>query len=266
MERLQASYPQVLQSNASLLYGLAQAHRGAGELDKARHVLLLYVSQFSGTFEASLAFLERADLFFQENRVEEATKRMINANWSVTTMPELAHLAFLALRCGEHAMTVKDYPAALSLFQLVPPKAQLLRMQSEKLADLSERLARGSGRSLTARNRHQHTYLQTLQSQLSQQLNALESSEDYTPTFYLHYGQSLLFDTQFYKAWLVFEYIALKDEYPKKVREEAHYRWIVCAHQLEEWEEALTIARNFVDRYPESPLAPQASTSLPRRT
>jgi len=303
LERLQASYPQVLQSNASLLYGLAQAHRGAGELDKARDVLLLYVSQFSGTFEASLAFLERADLFFQENRVEEglqaidlfvassapeslkmqgnlkavqacltdnrieeATKRMINANWSVTTMPELAHLAFLALRCGEHAMTVKDYPAALSLFQLVPPKAQLLRMQSEKLADLSERLARGSGRSLTARNRHQHPYLQTLQSQLSQQLNALESSEDYTPTFYLHYGQSLLFDTQFYKAWLVFEYIALKDEYPKKVREEAHYRWIVCAHQLEEWEEALTIARNFVDRYPESPLAPQASTSLPRRT
>jgi len=295
LERLRTSHSQVLQSNASLLYGLAQAHRGAGDLGKAREVLLLYVSQFSGTFEASLAFLERADLFFLENSVEEgleaidlfvasnapeslkmqgtlkavqacltdnriaeATERMLKANWSITTMPELAHLAFLALRCGEHAMATGNYPAALKLFQLVPPKSQLLRMQTEKLADLSKRLASRSGRSLTARNRHQQTYLLGLHRQLSQQLEALESSEDYTPSFYLHYGQSLLFDAQFYKAWLVFEYIALKEAYPPQVREEAHYRWVVCAHQLEEWEEALTIARNFVDRYPESSLAPQA--------
>jgi tetratricopeptide (TPR) repeat protein len=295
LEKLQISFPQIFQNNAALLYGLAQAHRGAGELGKARDVLLLYVSLYSGTLEAGLALLERADLFFLENRVEdgleaidlfvassapeslkmqgnlkavqaclaenrfeEAIARMLKANWSITTMPELANLAFSALSCGEHAMTVGDYPTALTLFQLVPPKAQLLRLQRSKLDELSKRLSSNSGRSLTARNRHQHTYLQNLQGQLAQQLNALESSEDYTPAFYLHYGQCLLLDSQFYKAWLVFEYLALKDKYPEKVREEAHYRWVVCAHQLEVWEEALTIARNFVDRYPDSPLAPQA--------
>ena len=55
----------------------------------------------------------------------------------------------------------------------------------------------------------------------------------------------------------MFEYISLQEAYPTSIREEAHYRWVICAHQLQDWEEALTIARNFVERYPDSKLAPQ---------
>jgi len=295
LESLQELFPQILQSNASLVYGLAQAYRGSGNLEKAREMLALYVSQFPGTAEASLAFLERADLFFQDGlideglaaldqfnnseapyslkmqgqlkavqacldngRMPEATQRMQNTSWSVTSMPELAQLTFSALRCGEFAMSQADYGSALRLFHLVPPKSQLLRMQKEKLNDLETHILSGRQRAMLSTNRHQQAYLSNLRQKLSQQLQALENSDDYTPTFYLHYGQSLLFDAQFYKAWLVFEYLSLKNDYPQEVREEAHYRWVVCAHQLADWEEALTIARNFVDRYPKSKLAPQA--------
>jgi outer membrane protein assembly factor BamD (BamD/ComL family) len=295
LESLQKAFPEVLQNNASLLYGLAQAHRGAGNFEQAREALELYIKRFAGTVEANLAFLERADLFFQEGlieegltavdqfnsseapqslkvqgqlkaiqatldqgRTEEAMRRMLDTGWSVTTMPELAQLSFSALRCGEYAMSTMDYKNALRLFKLVPPKSQLIGLQQEKIKELNTRILSGRQRALLSSNRHQQNYLTSLQQKLTQQLEALELSEDYTPMFYLHYGQCLLFDAQFYKAWLVFEYLSLNEEYPQEVREEAHYRWVVCAHQLADWEEALTIARNFVDRYPDSKLAPQA--------
>ncbi|MCZ6673873.1 MAG: tetratricopeptide repeat protein [Verrucomicrobia bacterium] len=295
LDRLHSAFPQTLQNNPSLLYGLAQAQRGAGNLEKAREVLTLYVNRFSGTVEAGLAFLERADLFFQDNLIEEgltaldkfyesnapgslkmqgqlkaiqacldnsrldgALQRMLETRWSVTTMPELAQLAFSALRCGEFAMTQGNYSEALRLFQMVPPKSQLIRLQQEKLNELSNRILSGRRRALLSSNRHQQTYLTNMQRQLTQQLQALEAAKDYTPTYYLHYGNCLLLDTQYYKSWLVFEYISLNANYPQTIREEAHYRWVVCAHQLGDWEEALTIARNFVDRYPESKLAPLA--------
>lgn len=295
LENFRTAFPDVIRRNASLLYGLAQAYRGSGDLTSAREVLLMYVSEFAGTAEAGLAFLERADLFFienqvdeglsslddflrsqapeslkaqgrlkavqaclQDNRLGEAKTRMLASRWTVTTMPELAQLAFSALRCGEFAMKEGDYQSALSLFQLIPPREQLIRMQTEKLDELTIRLNALSRRTVTSRKRHQITYLQTLRGQLTEQLNGLNNSEDYTPGFYLHYGQCLLLDSQFHKAWLVFEYISLNEAYPSALREEAHYRWVVCAHQLDNWEEALTIARNFVNRYPESALAPQA--------
>ncbi|MCB1122211.1 MAG: tetratricopeptide repeat protein, partial [Verrucomicrobiae bacterium] len=294
-ETLQLQFPEVISNNAALLYGLAQANRGAGNLAGARDALTLYIQRFSGTAEAGLAFLERADLFFEENLLEEglsslaqfydsaapgslkmqgqlkavqacldngfmdrALDLMLLTSWSVTTMPELAQLTFSALRCGEYAMSQANYTSALKLFYLVPPKTQLLHLQKEKLEELESRILSGRRRALLANNSHQQTYLSYLKQKLTQQLEALENGDDYTPTFYLRYGQCLLFDAQFHKAWLAFEYIALNEDYPDKVREEAHYRWVVCAHQLEDWEEALTIARNFVERYPDSPLAPSA--------
>ena len=295
LQSLQDAFPSLIDGNGPLLYGLAQAHRGSGNLKEARNALETYVRRFAGTTEAHLASLERADLFIQENLVaeglealdqlhgttapeslkmqaqlnavqacldddqlESATRRMLDTAWSISTMPELAQLTFSALRCGEYAMSTARYRDALRIFQLVPPKTQLIQLQKQKLAELSTRILSGRRRALLSNSRHQQTFLTTLEARIIQQLKALETSEDYTPTFYLHYGQCLLFDEQFYKAWLVFEYMALNEDYAPKLRQEAHYRWVICAHQLTEWEEALTIARNFVDRYPESELAPQA--------
>lgn len=295
LDQLAEAHPETIQSNPSLLYGWARAHKGAGNPAEARRALDFYIRRVAGSLEAQLAILEKAELFFVEGLLEDgiavvdtfanseapdslkmqgqlkaiqssldqgqweqATSRMLDTKWFITTMPELAQLAFSALRCGENAIGRGLYAEALKLFQLVPPKSQLVRLQEEKLADLEQRILSGRRRALLATNRHQQQYLSRLQQQLQQQLDALQTSDDYTPTFFLQYGQCLLFDGQFYKAWLVFEYLSLNETYPSSVREEAHYRWVVTAHQLKDWEEALTIARNFVDRYPESQLAPQA--------
>ena len=295
LDKLATEYPQTIQSNPALLYGWARAHKGTGNYGEARNALDLYIRRVAGTLEAHLAVLEKTELYFidglleegigevdtfadstapdslkmqghlkaiqaslDQGQLEQATRRMLDTRWSITTMPELAQLAFSALRCGENAMARGRYSDALKLFQLVPPKSQLIRLQREKLDDLEQRILSGRRRALLSTNRHQQQYLARLQLQLQQQLEALQTADDYTPTFFLHRGQCLLFDGQFHRAWLVFEYISLNEDYPSSIREEAHYRWVVTAHQLQDWEEALTIARNFVERYPESKLAPQA--------
>ena len=101
-------------------------------------------------------------------------------------------------------------------------------------------------------------YYGQLTSSIAARLEALQAAGDYTPGFLLRYGQALLLAGREREAWIVFESMALDDGVPSVERTEAHYRWILSAHALEYWEDALRIARDFIDRYPDSALAPQA--------
>ena len=196
LDKLNASYPEALQQNAALLYGWVRAHKGTGNNTKARAALDQYIQRVDGSLEAHLARLEKVGLFFAEDMLEEglseldtfskstapdslkmqgqlkavqahlnqgqmdqATDRMLSTSWSITTMPELAQLAFSALRGGEYLMASGKYQAALRLFQLVPPKSQLVRLQREKLEDLKLRILSGRRRALLVTNRHQQQYL-----------------------------------------------------------------------------------------------------------
>lgn len=295
LERARRRFPSLFKEKPSLIYSLAQAYKGNRNLEKAVKALDDYLQHVSGTLEAGFAYLERADLYFQgglldeglegleqlylstlprslkmqgqlkaveaclrNGRRDQATELILATDWSVSTMPELAQLTFSALRTAEHALAERRIGVALKLFQLVPPKKVLVKVQRERIDELKEGLAYRRARRMGMDDTHRLQYLNELQGRLEQQLHALEGGADYTPDFYLRYGQCLLLDSQLHKAWLAFEYIALDEAYSEEVREEAHYRWVLTAHQMEEWEEALTLARNFVNRYPDSALAPQA--------
>ena len=295
LERARRQFPSLFKEKPSLLYSLAQAYKQNLNLEKARKALDAYLQQVAGTLEAGFAYLERADLHFQEGlldegleglgqlyrsalprslklqgqlkaveaclqngRKDQATGLILQTDWSVSTMPELAQLTFSALRTAEHALAEQRIGDALRLFQLVPPKKVLVQVQRERIEELKQSLSSRRARRTVRNDTHGQQYFTQLQHRLEQQLRALEDAADYTPDFYMRYGQCLLLDAQLHKAWLVFEHIALNGAYPEEVREEAHYRWVLAAHQMEEWEEALTLARNFVNRYPDSDLAPQA--------
>ncbi len=295
LERVWKQYPDLFSENHTLIYSLAQAYKKTQNLEKSRQVLNFYLDQFPGDLETGFAYLERSDIYFQEGlidaglegleqlyrselpqslkmqgqlkavhaclqngRKDQATQLMLQTDWSVAAMPELAQLTFSALETAEHAMAENRTEDALKLFYLVPAKTTLVQLQRERVEELKLGLADGRDRTKVKQGSHRQQYLTQMQRKLEQQLKALETTGDYTPTFYLKYGQSLMLDSQFYKAWLVFRYIALNDSYPADLREQAHYRWVLCAHQMEEWDEALAIARDFVNPYPDSPLAPQA--------
>lgn len=293
LETYQQQFPKLFNKNKTLIYSLAQCHKRVNQYGKARELLLLYKQNFAGTTEAALAWLEYADLLLLENNIDQALETlaefynsdaahslktqgqlkaiqscldsgrmdtalqlMLSTRWEVDSMPELAQLTFASLRSADYAMSNKQYSDALKIYRLVPPRKTLISLQQERIDQLSLSINQQK-RTLTISTSHQQQYRQKTLRRLESQLLALKNSEDYTPGFYLHYGQCLLFDSQFYKAWLVFEYLTISPETEYSLRQEAHYRWILCAHQLQDWEEALSLARNFVDRYPQSKLAPQ---------
>ena len=295
LERVWKQYPDLFSENHTLIYSLAQAYKKNQNLEKSRQALKFYLDQFPGDLETGFAYLERADLYFQEGLIDEglegleqfyrselpqslkmqgqlkavhaclqngrkdqATQLMLQTDWSVSAMPELAQLTFSALETAEYAMAENRTEDALKLFYLAPPKTTLVQLQRQRIEELKQSLAYSRVRTRVKDGSHRQQYLTQMLRKLEQQLKALETTGDYTPTFYLKYGQSLMLDSQFYRAWLVFEYIALEEAYPADFREEAHYRWVLTACRMEDWEEALTIARNFVSRYPDSHLAPQA--------
>ena len=173
-------------------------------------------------------------------------------------MPELASLAFAALRLGDSLAGIEEYGDAVRCYKLVPPKIILVSMQQRRLEEIKSASKRYEALAVDSSGALWMEYYGQLTSSIAARLEALQAAGDYTPGFLLRYGQALLLAGREREAWIVFESMALDDGVPSVERTEAHYRWILSAHALEYWEDALRIARDFIDRYPDSALAPQA--------
>ncbi len=294
LETFRQQFPEQFISNKTLIYSLAQCHKRLKQNENARELLLLYIENYPNTTETALAMLEYSDLLILDAKLDEALAALANfyqsdapaslksqgqlkaiqaclnngqlntalalmleTNWSVNTMPELAQLTFAALQLADYAMSKKKFPDALKLYRLVPPRETLISLQQSRIDGLSLTVERNRQNTETNAS-HRQQYREQILRRLESQMESLHTAEDYTPIFYLHYGQCLLLDSQLYKAWLVFEYLTTNPNTKKELRQESHYRWILCAHQFQDWEEALSLARSFVDNYPDSKLAPQA--------
>lgn len=284
------AFPQDAQ-HAAALYALAVALRQDGQAEAAATRFAQFEHRYPGRPEMGLALLQRAEILFALNRAAEAielledfstgpaaaalrnqarlravrllleqedvpaaARLLLDFRWDVQTLPEISVLAFTALDLGDHLVEAEDPEAALRAYRLVLPRDRLLAMQKERVLQIRQNLRRaGNG----ARG-FWHDYYRNLLEGLTRQLAALEEGEDFTPFLLLRRGQALLLAERNREAWLLFERLALDEDLPSPTREEAHYRWILAASNLQHWEEALTIARNFDARYPEAELAPQA--------
>ena len=291
------NYPDARRGRDFALYTLAQAYAKAGQSSDAAEKYRLFREEFPNRPETGLAWLEESKMLFDQgenqaaytnlqqlyedsnipNRLriqgrllslqrstqnkdyEQAVSVLLNTPWSVDVMPELAVLAFSSLKIGDHLMDQKRYADALLAYRLVPPRDTLIKIQQRRLNEL-EREARRVLRN--SRNNPNISfwkdYYDSLLGKIKGQLKGLKESEDYTPGFMLRFGQAYLLKKRLEEAWIVFETLTLETEYPKNIRREAQYRWIVTTHTMEDWDNALAIARDFVDRYPDSKLAPRA--------
>ena len=210
LERARRQFPSLFKEKPPLLYSLAQAYKQNLNLEKARKALDAYLQQVAGTLEAGFAYLERADLHFQEGlldegleglgqlyrsalprslklqgqlkaveaclqngRKDQATELILQTDWSVSTMPELAQLTFSALRTAEHALAEQRIGDALKLFQLVPPKKVLVQVQRERTEELKQSLSSRRARRTVRNDTHGQQYFTQLQRRLEQQLRAL---------------------------------------------------------------------------------------------
>lgn len=290
------TYPEVKRGRDFAIYTLARTYVEMDELEDAIETYNWYRQEFPNADEAGLAWLEEGKLYFQLEKDEAgynvldelyrsrmnsklrmqgrliALKRaqdmedldragdlLLHTRWTVRDMPELAVLTFAALKIGDLFMDDRQYANALTCYRLVPPYETLIKLQKRRLTQTEEE-ARYKLKQLAYSNSSSfwEKFYRDLIAKIKGQLKGLEEAQDYTPGFMLRLGQTYLLLERNREAWIVNETLALDPETPADVREQAHFRWIVCAHALEFWDDALMIARDFVERYPNSPLAPQA--------
>lgn len=295
-EQFLSEFPEDPSRKPFVLYNLARAHQKAGDSDAAIDTYRAFVALDPDRPEAALATLAAADLMFESSQSEEgfetlraliarnppaiirnkarltalqqalalgdveaARGYLLDQPWQVSDMPELAVLAFAALDMGQHLLATQDYPAAIACYRLIPPYTALLGAQAQRVRETRERFeTRRADVGIYQGGQFWTKFYTDLIARLEQQYTALEGAEDYTPGLYLAMGQAYLLDGRAHEAWILFETLARDPELTPEQQSEAHYRWILAAVEVGVWEDAFRIAEGFGERFPESPLVPDA--------
>nr|WP_281398249.1 tetratricopeptide repeat protein [Ruficoccus amylovorans] len=279
-----------------VLFGLAQACQELGENTRAADAYRRYRERFPDRPEALLSVLREADLAFATGdtqtgldsllafaaspRVpptlraqarlravqaaqayghdERAADILLSEPWAITTMPELAVLAYAGLRAGDYLSRTGRTTDAILAYRNVPPRAQLIELQRARLVQLEqireERTRRNPQGIQNAA--FWEEYFGGLIEKVRAELAELERSQDYTPAWQLRLGEAFLRDNRSREAGLIFGAMAADISLPDTLRAQAHYRWILCAQARQDWPLALRRADAFLLAYPGDPLAP----------
>lgn len=298
-ERFLENFPSEPLRRSFVTFSLAKVYQLDGNSLKAAAIYGQYAEEFSHRNESYIAQMRQADLLFDAgepeqalavldkfyrsgatlkyrmqarlsslehllkvNEFEKSAEIMLNTSWRVDTMPELAVLAFSAIRTGDYLNSVENYADAIRVYRLVPPRDQLILLQQARTIETESEYAQRIKDLTPTEAVVWKEYYEQLLGSLKGQLKSLEESDDYTPGLLLRYGTAYLQSNRAYEAYTVFEAIAEDETFPKGIRTDGHYRWILSAHQMEDWPEALRIAMAFLERYPDSPLAPNALTLI----
>ncbi|MDP0495160.1 MAG: tetratricopeptide repeat protein [Verrucomicrobiota bacterium JB024] len=285
-----------------VLFGLAQASQALGENARAAAAYQSYRARFPDRPEALLSVLHEADLAFAEGTPDKgidellafaadprvpptlrsqarlravqaaqshgedarAANILLGDPWAVTTMPELAILAFASLRAGDFLAREGRTADTILAYRNVPPHHILVDLQRERLAQLEQikrerTQANPEGIQIAA---FWEEYFGGIIDKVRAELDELVVMEDYTPAWQMRLGEAFLRDDRSREAGLLFGELAANTALPGTLRAPAHYRWILCAQAREDWPLALERAHAFLANYPDDPLAPATLTLI----
>lgn len=288
-------FPDEVGQRSFVLYASALALMGEGRNDDAEKRFGEFITDFGGTAQAALAQGQRAELLFKLDRDPEgyavladvaanapssllrtqarlrALQRAIEKSdasrtrdlllgkpWAVETMPELGMLAFSAMQAGDRWLAAGNAADAIAAFRLVLPKERLVAAQKTRLADLKRVFAERAPAAASGSGAVWVEFYRGLIARVESQLTSLEAAEDFTPGLRMRQAQAFLLGGRPQEAWLLLEGLASSSDTDATLRTEAHYRWILAAAALNRWDEALAIARAFVEKNQFSELAPTA--------
>lgn len=237
----------------------AEISAAAGRIDEALGLLEALAENSAAAESLRLqARLQALRLAVDGSRDEAAARLLLGGRpWDVAAMPELAVLAFAAMETGDRLLALQRPAEALRAYRVVLPKPALVRAQAERVAELDRLLAERSAAVAASGGAFWVEFHRARLERARGQLRALEQAGDYTAGLRLRMGQACLLDERPHEAWLLFESVAMDPAAADALRQAAHHRWALAAAKLEAWDEALAVAREFVERFPAADEAPE---------
>ncbi len=235
-----------------------------GELAKLQEALLRLES---GEDVKGLALLEELTAFASNIRIQtqarlaaihysikqeaiaKAASYLLENRWQIDSMPELAQLSMLAMEIGDWAASLEFNDKALKAYRHVISKNILVSKQQKKIGDFENKM-NSLRKDLTLKDALWIDFYGGVISSAKKQLNLLAETEDYEDALLLRKGQSYLQADRLLEAWLVFERLFGSSD--EEIRKEAHYRWALTAKEAGACHEAIVIAQEFLDLYPNS--------------
>ena len=247
-----------------MTYEMMLLHFTADDVESANKTLSLLTQPGVSVEIRNRARLTMIQELIKRNDFEQARDFLLKNRWKVNQMPELAVLATSALKIGGQLMQQQDYLRAIRAFRLVPFYQALLDAQKRRLQILEARFEAVKNEESRRHSMIWESHYELLIQQVKARLDHLEKSKDYTPSFLLKYGRCYLHTQQYAEAWVIFRSLALTEGLDSSIEEQAWYHWTLASHGAENWDEALDLCREFSQRYPDSPLLPQALYLLAR--
>ncbi|MEM9227262.1 MAG: tetratricopeptide repeat protein, partial [Verrucomicrobiota bacterium] len=292
--------PKEVEIQSQVWFTLGEAYFAIGEFDQAAHAYRSYRARTVNQPEALLSVLREAEIRVEAGQFEEgiaallefakdervpptlrsqarlraiqaaqanalprrAADSLFGGRWAVTTMPELAILAYAALQTGQYLSAEGDHAGALRAYRMVPPFSQLVSSQRERLDQLRRifqyRYA-GQIRS-SEKSSFWLGYFEQVMARVESELVRLEASQDYTAAWQLKLGEAFLRSSRPREALLVYEHLRNDLALANTWRTRAHCRLILAHQELKAWPQTMQEAADFRQHYPEHPQVPEVIT------
>ncbi|MDF3059517.1 MAG: hypothetical protein K0R17_3732 [Rariglobus sp.] len=197
-------------------------------------------------------------LQLQQSNLPAARRGLELLRGSLPTVDNLAGLNVLGLQLGDALLNTKDLTGALTAYRTVLPRAELLRLQKQRIQRMEALLARQ--KSLYQGSVTDADMVRRIESRIKATKEALEEigkRADYDATLFYRLGHTFLERGGAWEAAIVFE--RLLKEYPQAEERELAYAELVRAYADTGRVDKMRIALDdFMRATPESKLLPQA--------
>lgn len=230
-----------LKGEAGLL--LAEHFRKSNNVDEALNILGSVVGDGVRSAEQIQAALMAADLYVAKGDTEKAGEMLAKVKGGGGTSGEnVIQLNNIGQKLGDKMIEEKRYSEALSAYQSVRRKSEVVRLQNDRIARIQDAINKGQGNK------------EELEAKLAadkSMLDELQKRTDYDASLYYRLGRCYFEMQRPWEAILAFETVVndFKD-FPQ--RDKALYGTIMANASLKRIAKAQELCEKFISTFPDS--------------
>ncbi|CAN5696790.1 hypothetical protein BH11VER1_BH11VER1_15910 [soil metagenome] len=232
---------------------LAYYYKSNAQLDEAETILQVVIGGLNGvpTQEQQQAILMAAEIYVGKGDTEKASAMMDKLKSGSSADESVVQLNILSQKVGDAMLEQQRYGEALIAYQNMRRKAELIRIQTERVAKIQGWLAPiAAGQTITFMGRKLSSdEAQGLLDMNRKIQEEIEGIKDYDASIYYRLAQCFYEMKRYYESFLAFKRIY--DEHPEYGdRDRVLFGMIVCNQALQRNNRAYVLCEKYMEEFP----------------